>query len=45
MACVVAPSIGGADGIPYGEVLSVMDEIKQAGVDTVGLATEPPREE
>lgn len=31
--------------ISYGEVLSVMDEIKQAGVDTVGLATEPPREE
>ena len=31
--------------VPYGEVLSVMDEIKQAGVDTVGLATEPPREE
>jgi biopolymer transport protein TolR len=30
--------------IPYGEVLTVMDEIKLAGVDTVGLATEPPKE-
>jgi biopolymer transport protein TolR len=30
--------------ISYGEVLTVMDEIKLAGVDTVGLATEPPKE-
>ena len=29
---------------PYGEVLAVMDEAKQAGVDTVGLATEAPKE-
>jgi len=28
--------------VPYGEVLGVMDEVKQAGIDTVGLATEPP---
>ncbi len=28
--------------VPYGEVLHVMDEVKQAGIDTVGLATEPP---
>jgi biopolymer transport protein TolR len=28
--------------VPYGEVLSVMDEVKQAGIETVGLATEPP---
>ena len=28
--------------VPYGEVLSVMDEVKQSGVETVGLATEPP---
>ncbi len=30
--------------VPYGEVLTVMDEVKQAGIDTVGLATEPPKE-
>jgi biopolymer transport protein TolR len=28
--------------VPYGEVLTVMDEVKQAGIETVGLATEPP---
>ncbi|MEJ2367308.1 MAG: biopolymer transporter ExbD [Acidobacteriota bacterium] len=28
--------------VPYGEVLHVMDEVKQAGIQTVGLATEPP---
>ncbi len=28
--------------VPYGEVLSVMDEVKQSGIETVGLATEPP---
>jgi len=28
--------------VPYGRVLSVMDEVKQAGIVTVGLATEPP---
>jgi len=28
--------------VPYGEVLSVMDEVKQAGIETVGLAPEPP---
>lgn len=30
--------------IPYGEVLAVMDEVKQSGIETVGLATEPPAE-
>ena len=30
--------------IPYGEVLTVMDEVKQSGIETVGLATEPPAE-
>lgn len=29
--------------VPYGQVLSVMDEVKQAGIVTVGLATEPPK--
>ncbi len=28
--------------VPYGDVLSVMDEVKQSGIETVGLATEPP---
>ena len=28
--------------VPYGEVLTIMDEVKQAGIETVGLATEPP---
>ncbi len=28
--------------VPYGDVLTVMDEVKQAGIETVGLATEPP---
>ena len=28
--------------VPYGQVLSVMDDVKQAGIVTVGLATEPP---
>lgn len=28
--------------VAYGEVLGVMDEVKQAGIETVGLATEPP---
>ncbi len=28
--------------VPYGEVLGIMDEVKQAGIETVGLATEPP---
>jgi biopolymer transport protein TolR len=28
--------------IPYGDVLTIMDEVKQAGIETVGLATEPP---
>ncbi len=28
--------------VPYGEVLAVMDEVKQSGIETVGLATEPP---
>jgi len=30
--------------VPYGDVLTVMDEVKQAGIETVGLATEPPGE-
>lgn len=30
--------------VPYGDVLTVMDEVKQAGIETVGLATEPPAE-
>ena len=29
-------------GVPYGEVMHVMDLLKKAGVETVGLATEPP---
>ena len=28
--------------VPYGDVLTIMDEVKQAGIETVGLATEPP---
>ncbi len=28
--------------VPYGDVLSIMDDVKQAGIVTVGLATEPP---
>jgi len=28
--------------VPYGDVLTVMDEVKQSGIETVGLATEPP---
>jgi len=31
--------------LPYGEVLKVMDEVKQAGIETVGLATEPPKKD
>lgn len=27
--------------VPYGEVINIIDEIKLAGIDTVGLATEP----
>lgn len=30
--------------VPYGDVLAVMDEVKQSGIETVGLATEPPAE-
>ncbi len=30
--------------IPYGDVLTIMDEVKLAGIDTVGLATEPPEQ-
>lgn len=27
--------------VPYGDVISIIDEVKLAGIDTVGLATEP----
>lgn len=27
--------------VPYGEIINIIDEIKLAGIDTVGLATEP----
>lgn len=30
--------------VPYGDVLAIMDEVKQSGIETVGLATEPPAE-
>ena len=30
--------------IPYGDVLTIMDEVKLAGIDTVGLATAPPEQ-
>ncbi len=28
--------------VPYGRVMAVMDQIKRAGVDQIGLVTEPP---
>ncbi len=28
--------------VPYGNVMSIIDEVKLAGIETVGLATEPP---
>jgi len=28
--------------VPYGRVMAVMDQIKKAGVDQIGLVTEPP---
>lgn len=28
--------------VPYGDVISIIDEVKLAGIETVGLATEPP---
>ena len=31
--------------LEYGIVMQTMDQIKRAGVPTVGLVTEPPREE
>lgn len=27
--------------VPYGDVINIIDEVKLAGIDTVGLATEP----
>ncbi len=30
--------------VPYGDVIGIIDEIKLAGIDTVGLATEPTKE-
>ncbi|MBN1545161.1 MAG: biopolymer transporter ExbD [Syntrophaceae bacterium] len=31
-------------GIPYGFVVEVMSEIRKAGVDRLGMVTEPPQE-
>jgi biopolymer transport protein TolR len=28
--------------VPYGDVMSIIDEVKLAGIETIGLATEPP---
>jgi biopolymer transport protein TolR len=31
-------------GVPYGFVVEVMSEIRKAGVDRLGMVTEPPQE-
>lgn len=30
--------------VPYGFVVQVMSEVRKAGVDKLGMITEPPRE-
>lgn len=35
----------GDQSLQYKVIMEVMDQIKRAGVPTVGLVTEPPREE